>query len=495
MNKPEKAGGIFMVIPKKLYSNLTDNIRLLKNTLPINKSFDIITREITLGSTSCFFIGLNGMCDLKIIQWLFADIESKDFQTKATENSSSLPQFVKDQFFYAQITFTDSFQEMIENLLSGPCLLFIDGYSQGLIIDTRKYPSRNVEEPDTEKVIQGAKDGFTETLLTNCNLIRRRLRVPGLTFSLQKIGSFSNTDVAVAYLEQHCDKKLLGRITRALTSLDTTALTMGTQSLKELLIKKSVFHPMPNIFMTARPDVACSYLAEGYILLLVDNSPFACVLPCNIFQFTQSPEDYYKSPLVGTYIRIVRLVCFLLSLFLMPVFLLFCLNPQWLPLFLQGLIPENTGHTAIFIYVLFVEFGLDLFKYASAHSANAFSGSFAIVGGLLLGDMAVSLNWTTEEVIFYGAATLLASMGIVSVELSDAVKMYRLFLVLLTGFFPRFGFFVGLILILLSIFTTPVFGKKSYFWPLLPFDGKAIKTLLFRYPTFKAQPENRDNMN
>ena len=117
MNKPEKAGGIFMVIPKKLYSNLTDNIRLLKNTLPINKSFDIITREITLGSTSCFFIGLNGMCDLKIIQWLFADIESKDFQTKATENSSSLPQFVKDQFFYAQITFTDSFQEMIENLL------------------------------------------------------------------------------------------------------------------------------------------------------------------------------------------------------------------------------------------------------------------------------------------------------------------------------------------------------------------------------------------
>ena len=429
------------------------------------------------------------MCDLKIIQWLFSDIETPDFQTKAAQNSAVLPRFIKDQFYYAQITFSSSPKDMIENLLSGPCLLLIDGYQQGLIIDTRKYPSRSVEEPDTEKVIQGAKDGFTETLLTNCNLIRRRLRVPGLTFSLQKIGTFSKTDVAVTYIQNHCDHKLLETITSKLQSLETTTLTMGIQSLKELLIKKTIFHPMPSLFITARPDVACSYLSEGYILLMVDNSPFAMVLPCNIFQFTQSPEDYYKSPLVGTYTRIVRFICFLISLFLMPVFLLFCLNPEQLPGFLTGLIPDDINKTAIFIYALFVELGLDLFKYASAHSASAFSGSFAIVGGLLLGDMAVKLNWTTEEVIFYGAATLLASLGIANIELSDAVKMYRLLLVLLTGFFSGIGFFTGLFLILLSLFTTPVFGQKSYFWPLFPFHWKSLCRLLFRRPTYKAQPE------
>lgn len=480
-----------MIIPKILSSSLADNIRLFETILPINKSFDIITREISLGSTSCYFLGLNGMCNLEIIQWLFADIEAPDFQKKADQNSSSLPQFVKDQFFYAQITFSSSPEDMIDNLLSGPCLLLIDGYCQGLIIDTRKYPSRSVEEPDTEKVIQGAKDGFTETLLTNCNLIRRRLRVPGLTFSLQKIGTLSKTDVAIAYLENKYDPKLLKDISTALDSLKTTALTMGIQSLKELLIKKTILHPMPSVYMTGRPDVACSYLAEGYILLLADNSPFALVLPCSIFQFTQSPEDYYKSPLVGTYSRLVRLVCFFISLFLMPLFLLFCLNPIWLPAPLQSMIPNEINATAIFIYVLFVEFGLDLFKYASAHSANAFSGAFAIIGGLLLGDMAVKLNWTNEEVIFYGAATLLASLGIVSVELSDAVKMYRLLLLLLTGFFPQLGFFIGLALIFLSLITTPVFGKKSYFWPLFPFHWKSLRTLLFRYPTFKAQPENK----
>lgn len=431
------------------------------------------------------------MCDLQTIQWLFADFEAPDFQNKAKQASTDLPQFVKDQFFYAQITFSSSPNEMLNNLLSGPCLLFLDGYQQGLIIDTRQYPSRSVEEPETEKVIQGAKDGFTETLLTNCNLIRRRLRIPDLTFSLQKVGSLSPSDVAVAYLEQRCDKKYLQEILHSLQSLETTTLTMGIQSLRELLIKKSFFHPMPDIFMTGRPDVACSYLTEGYILLLVDNSPFSLVLPCNIFQFTQSPEDYYKSPLVGTYSRFVRLICLLISLFLMPLFLFFCLNPTILPLFLQEILPKNLNPIAVFVYVLFVEIGLDLFKYASAHSANAFSGSFAIVGGLLLGDMAIKLNWASEEVIFYGAATLLASLGIVSIELADALKMYRLFLLLLTGFFPKYGFFIGIIFIFLSLMTTPTFGKKSYFWPLFPFHRKALQTLLFRSPTFKAQPEDK----
>ena len=480
-----------MVIPQKLHTSLADNIRLFKDILPINKSFDIITREISLGSTPCFFIGMNGMCDLQTMLFLFAEIEAKTFPEQTIGNPSLLPQYIKDQFLYAQITFSTSPEEMIQNLLSGPCLLLIDGYEQALIIDTRKYPSRNTEEPDTEKVIQGAKDGFTETLLTNCNLIRRRLRHPGLTFSLQKIGTISQTDIAITYLDEHYDKKLLNQIKRNLQSLNPTALTMGIHSLKELLIPKTLFHPMPNAFITSRPDVACSYLAEGYILILADTSPFAMILPCNIFQFTQSPEDYYKNPLLATYTRMVRFLCLLISLFLMPLFLFFCLNPEWLPAVLHNLIPENNHPLAIFIYALFVEFGLDLFKYASAHSANVFSGSFAIVGGLLLGDMAVKLNWTNEEVIFYGAATLLASLGIANIELSDAIKMYRLLLILLIGFFPKAGFFIGTLLISISILTTPVFGTKSYFWPLFPFHWKSLRTLLFRAPTFKAQPEDK----
>lgn len=480
-----------MSIPQKLSSHLSQNITLFQQLLPIGKSFDIITRDITLGSTSCYFLAINGMCDLQTIQWLFADIEATDFQTGA-KSTAFLPQYVKDQFFYAQITFSDSPKEILDNLLCGPCILLLDGYQQGLIIDTRQYPGRSVEEPDTERVLQGAKDGFTETLLTNCNLIRRRLRYPGLTFSLSKMGTLSNTDVAIAYLENQCDPKLLKELQAKLSSIQTATLTMGIHSLQELLIKKSLLHPMPSAFLTARPDVACSYLAEGYLLLMVDTSPFALVLPCHLFQFLQNPEDYYKSPPVGTYTRFVRLLCLFLSLFLMPVFLWFCLEPQWVPHFLQGLVPDRADPTAIFIYVLFVELGLDLFKYASAHSANAYSGAFAIIGGLLLSDMAISLQWTNEEVIFYGAATLLASLGITSVELADAIKLYRFFLILLIGFFSTWGFLLGVLFILFSIITTPVFDKKGYLWPLFPFCPKALGRLLFRFPTNKVQPQPKD---
>ena len=481
------------MIPNKLHSNLKENIKLFQELLPIGKSFDIITRDITLGSTSCYFLAINGMCDLQTIQWLFADIEKVDFQAGA-KTATHLPQYVKDQFLYAQITFTDSPKEMLVNLVCGSCLLILDGYEQGLIIDTRQYPGRSVEEPDTERVILGAKDGFTETLLTNCNLIRRRLRFPGLTFSLTKIGTLSQTDVAISYLQNQCNSKVLQALQDKIKKIQPATLTMGIHSLQELLIPKSLFHPMPSAFLTARPDVACSYLAEGYILLMVDNSPFALVLPCHLFQFLQNPEDYYKSPPVGTYIRFVRLLCLLLSLFLMPGFLFFCLEPDWLPGILQELIPNKLSPLAIFIYVLFVELGLDLFKYASAHSANAYSGAFAIIGGLLLSDMAVSLQWTNEEVIFYGAATLLASLGITSVELADAIKLYRLFLILLIGLFSCInlswlGFLLGIILVLISIITTPVFAGSHYLWPLYPFCRKSLGRLLFRYPTDKIQPQ------
>lgn len=471
--------------------NLSENISYFQSVLPLCESFDFITREITLGNTSCYFISINGMCDLEIMQRLFSDIKQEDFHENAIKNALKLPTFVKDAFYYAQISFSSSIEDMIQQVLSGPSLLLIDGYGQALIIDTRKYPARGTEEPDSEKVIRGSKDGFVETLLTNCNLLRRRLKTPGLTFSLHTVGEVSATDVAVCYLKDYCDNALLSSIKKQLDSLNTSCLTMGIQSLKELLCKKSFLHPMPNFYTTARPDVAASYLAEGYILLLVDNSPFTMVLPCNIFQFTQNPEDYYKTPALGTYLRSIRFLCIIISLFLLPLVLYFSHHQEMLPSIFKAAIPPDLNHLAAFIYILFIELGLDLFKYASSHTSSGYSSSLAIVGGLLIGDLAINLNWSNNEILFYGATTMLASLGITNVELSDAIKLYRITLILLTGFFPNVGFWIGLILIFLSFITTPVWGKKSYFWPLIPFRPKSLMKVLFRCPSYKAQPEQK----
>ena len=471
---------------KKLSDSLTENINQAKQLLPIDISFDLITRDLYLGETKGYFLGINGLCKTEILQQIFADLQNP-WYTKDS-NIDDILHYMNAKIGYAQVSLTDSWDDILRNVLSGPCVLFLDGFHQAVLIDVRTYPTRGIAEPDAEKITRGARDGFVETLLFNANLIRRRVRSPHLCFAMHSVGTESKTDVAVAYLGHTVNKDLLQTLSAAIDSLQVTSLTMGAKSLEELLIKKRWWNPLPSIQVTERPDVACSYLEEGHILIITDNSPLILILPCTIFQFTQSSEDYYKSPLVGSYFRLVRFGCIPVSLLLMPVFLLITayfphFSEKW-----QLLSTENLTPLRLIVYVLAVEFILDLFKYSASVSSSRFAGSLSIIGGLIIGDIAVNLKWASVEVLFYAAVTLLASLSISSIEFSDALRVYRLFLIIATGIWGVYGFVISLTLMSISIFTTPTFGKMSYFWPLFPFNGPALKNLLFRSPTSKAQP-------
>ncbi len=472
----------------QISERLQDNIDYMKANLPIGTSFDLMTRDLYLGKTKAYFMGVNGFCKTEILQRIFSDLQDPSYM--ADGHVDDISHYVSAKIGYAQTSLTDSWENIFRNVLSGPSVLFIDGFAQAVLIDVRTYPTRGIAEPDLERVTRGSRDGFVETLVVNANLIRRRVRSTKLTFAMHSVGSESKTDVCVAYLENTVNKGLLDKLSRTLDSLQVSALTMGAKSLEELLLRKHWWNPLPSMQITERPDVACSYLLEGHILVLVDNSPFVIVLPCTIFQFTQSAEDYYKSPAVSTYFRLVRFLCIPVSLLLMPLFLL---AAAYFPDFSQrwGLLSSgDLGPVRLFFYVLTVEFLLDLFKYSSALSSGKFSGSLSMIGGLIIGDIAVSLNWVSVEVLFYGAVTLLASLSITGTEFSDGLRLYRILLIAATGFFGLPGFLTGLTLVLLSAATTPTFGGFSYFWPLFPFNAKALGRLLFRSPTPKAQPSS-----
>ena len=396
-----------------LSKSLQENITTAKSILPISNSFDIITRTITLGNISGYFIGINGLCKLDLLQDIFSNLQNPLYYYNL--NPCSMKELVEQKIGYAQVTLTSNWDILIKNVLSGPGILFLDGLAE---------------------------------------------------------------------------EDLLLQIRKKLSGIDADSLTMGMKSLEELLLHKRWYHPLPAFFSTERPDVACSYLMEGYVLLMVDTTPAALILPCSLFQFTQSPEDYYKSTVVGTYIRIIRFICLFLSLFLFSVFLLLPSNPGLLPESINLMPSGSIEPFRLFFYVLIAKLILDLFKYSSSHAPGGFSGSLAIVGGLLIGNVAIELQWASTEVIFYAAATLLASLSLPNIDLSESIRVYRLFLTILTGLFHLSGFLIGLVLIGLSIFTTPVFAGKSYFWPLIPFNFSALKTLLIRYPTFMAQPNH-----
>jgi len=487
-----------------LSKSLHDNITMIKKLLPLDKSFDIISRRLKLCHMDCFFLGINGYLDSRVLHNLLSNLQNISFtgvDRINNQSSQTIKEHLMNAIPAAQVQCSDNWDELLKNLLSGPFLLFFEGVDKGFIIDIRTYPARSIQEPENEKTIRGCKDGFVETLLFNANLIRRRIRSPKLVFEITNVGTQSKTDVALAYLEGEADSRLLEQIRNRLAYLNVSALTMGTQSMEELLAPRKWYHPLPSLFRTERPDVACSYLLEGYILLLVDTTPSVLVLPASIFQHSQSPEDYYKPPLTGNYIRFYRFLCVLISLLLMPAFLLFSTNPQLLPLGISLLPTGDLSPLRIFIYVLFAELALDLFRYSSSHTPAGFSGALSIVGGLLIGDVAVKLQWASSEIIFYAAATVLASLSLSSIELSDAIRMYRLFLILCTGIgilipqasflpFPTglTGFLAGCFFILLSVVTTPAPFGRSYFWPLIPFNRDALRSLLFRYPAKRKQP-------
>lgn len=487
-----------------LSKSLHDNITTINKLLPLNKSFDIISRRLKLCHMDCFFLGINGYLESKVLHSLLSNLQNISFtgiEQIKSQSSQVIRQHLMDAIPAAQVQYSGDWDELLKNLLSGPFLLFFEGVDKGFIIDIRTYPARSIQEPENEKTIRGSKDGFVETLLFNANLIRRRIRSPKLVFEITNVGTQSKTDVALAYLEGEADSHLLEQIRNKITSLNVSALTMGTQSMEELLVSRKWYHPLPSLFRTERPDVACSYLLEGYILLLTDTTPSVLVLPASIFQHSQSPEDYYKPPLTGNYIRFYRFLCVLISLFLMPAFLLFATNPQLLPSGISLLPTGELSPLRILIYVLFAELALDLFRYSSSHAPEGFSGAFSIVGGLLIGDVAVKLQWASSEIIFYAAATVLASLSLSSIELSDAIRMYRLLLILCTGigilipqpaFLPLpaglIGFLTGCLLIFLSVITTPAPFGRSYFWPLVPFNRDALRSLLFRYPVGRKQP-------
>jgi stage V sporulation protein AF len=471
-----------------LSRNLQDNIDKINAILPIKESFDIMTRQLFIGKRNCYFVGINGFCKTDILQRIFSDLQDDSYLgiTEITD----LSRFLDTKLGYAQTSLSGSWDTLVKNLLSGPCLLFVDGFDRAVIIDARSYPARSVSEPDSERITRGARDGFVETLLYNICLIRRRVRSPHLTCEMHCVGSESRTDVAVVYMNNTVNKGLLTSLKKHIDSLRVTSLTMGAKSLEELLIKKHWWTPLPSIQITERPDVAASYLTEGHILIVVDNSPTVLILPCTIFQFTQSPEDYYKSPLVGGYFRFVRFLCIPASLLVMPIFLLITVYYPQFAMKWGILSTDNLTPLHLIIFVAAVEFLLDLFKYSASVSSSRFSGSLSIVGGLLIGDIAVSLNWASAEVLFYAAVTLLTSLSLSSVEFADALRIYRIFLIALTAVFGKIGFVIGAALVLLSIVCTPTFGGMSYFWPLFPFNGKALKSLLLRQPTSKAQPAN-----
>ena len=476
--------------PTPAYPSLTksyrDNVALMDDILRVKDNFDLIRKDLVVGSDRLTMYYIDGFVKDTVMQKLmmhFASQKGLEFPVGPYDDDISVAQrFVDHALPYVETDVTAEVGTMVQMVLSGATLMLGSAFgAEAVIIDARTYPARETTEPEGDKVMRGARDGFVETLIFNTALIRRRIRNPSLTMSYLTIGSSSCTDIAICYMADRADKNLVDRVKQKLSSVKTDALSMGHESLAEVLIKKRWYNPFPKIRYTERPDTAAAQLMEGSVLILCDTSPQAMILPTSIFDFMQETNDFYFPPLTGTYIRIVRHVVFWLTLFLTPTWYLLIMNPHYLPQWLSFILPTEVGRIPIVAQLLLVEFIIDGLRMASLNTPNMLSNSLSVVGGLILGDFAVDIGWLIPEVILYMAFVAIANFTQRSYELGYAFKFMRMGLLILTALLNVWGFVVGLCLIALLLLTNvTVTGKRHYLYPLIPFDGRALRSLFFR---------------
>ena len=227
--------------------------------------------------------------------------------------------------------------------------------------------------------------------------------------------------------------------------------------------------------------MAAAHLLEGSVIILLDNSPAAMILPTAIFDFLQETGDFYLPPLTGTYLRFVRHTVFWLTLFMTPLWFLAVLNPTFVPAWLAFILPKDRGELPIYLQLLLAEFVIDGLRMASMNTPDMLANSLSVVGGLILGDFAVTVGWLIPEVILYMAFVAIANFTQTSFELGYALKFMRILLLTLIAFFNVWGLVAGVILIILLIVTNKtVDGTRSYLYPLIPFSGKALLSLFVR---------------
>ncbi|NLJ73967.1 MAG: spore germination protein [Firmicutes bacterium] len=455
---------------------LDENLQILKDKLGYKTTFDLIVRTIQAAHKKGALIFLDGFVnDYAVIEIM----KSLMRIPRGGLTVNALEHLLHDYLPFYEISTADDLQDAMVQVLSGTMLLLIDGVCTVFVLDVRQYPVRGIEEPDLERVTRGSREGFVETALFNVNLIRRRIRDPMLRFEALQVGRRSRTDVLVGYIADIADPSLIQEVKKRIERIDRDAIPMGGKNLEEYILGTSI-NPLPVTRYTERPDVAAAHLYEGHVVILVDTTPFALIVPVTAWHFTQHAEEYFQNPPIGTYLRWVRTLGIFLSLVLIPIWYILAESTN-LPSWLEFVGPREAGRVPLWLQFVLLEIGLDIIRMALIHTPNALATSLGLVGATLLGDLAVSIGLFTGEAILYTAVVAIGTFATPSLEFSLAIRLFRFFLFFGSALFGWLGLGVTSLITLLIFGLTRSFGVP-YLWPLIPLDWPALLRIIFRYP-------------
>lgn len=482
-----------------------------ENKTKVSKSMDEVTRifeevfkdaaDVTLGkftintdkSIRGFLCSIDGISNRDLIEesvirplttqstaGIFKGSDLKNNIYKSLENSVISTVDMKE---------VDYIEEAISYVLAGESALFLEGYDKAIIISSRKPPGRSPSEPTGETVVRGSRDGFVETIRLNTGLVRKRIRDPRLKVKQMQVGVRSKTDVAIMYIEELVDKEVLDNVESKIKKINIDAIL--DSGYIQQFIEENPYTPFPQIVATERPDVTAASIFEGKIAILIDNSPSALILPVTFSAFFQSPEDYYIRPIVSTIVRLIRILAVITAVIAPAMYIgLTSFNPEVIPERLALSITSSREGVPFpaFIEMLIMEITLDLLREAGIRLPKPIGSTIGVVGGLVIGQAAVSAGIVSPIAVIIIAITALSTFATPHYEIEAAFRIVRIIFIILASIWGIYGIVLGVIGLIIHLVRIESYGVP-YFEPMAPLSIKDLKDSMFFIVSWKLMRE------
>lgn len=462
-------------IEEKIYPNIEDNIAYIKEILKDN--VDIVYREFYIHEWKAALIYIDGMAD-KILLDDYV-LETLMINSEKVNNINN----IKERLLtVSDLKELNSLKASINAMLSGETMLLIDELEVCYVVATRLWPNRGISEPSAETVVRGSREGFSETLRFNTVLVRRRIRDTRLRVKTQSVGVRSKTDVALMYIEDIVNKSALNELEQRMDSINVDAIL--DSGYIEQMIEDNKWSLFPQIQSTERPDVVAAALYEGKIAVLVDNSPVALIAPTTLPALFQSPDDYYQRWIYSSFVRLIRLISIVFSL-IMPSFYVAITS------FHTSIIPTRLAYSIAasregvpfpaFIEALIMELSLALLMESIVRLPRPIGATIGIVGGLIVGQAAVSAGIVSPIMIIIVSVTAISSFITSNYEITFAFRIIRLILIIAASIIGLYGIALVLIVVLIHLIKLKSFGIP-YLSPVVNIDKGDFKDLFIKYP-------------
>lgn len=367
-------------------------------------------------------------------------------------------------------------------VIEGNVILLVNSMEQALYIDMRKVEHRSIEQPQTEQVIRGSREGFIENLQANLSLLRYRLQTPDFRVETTSLGTRTRSEVAICYIDGIANPGLIKEVTKRLALIDTDGILDAGYI--EQFIEDQPLSPFPQIQPSERPDISTVALLEGRAVILVDGSPFSLLIPSLFDQFFQTMDDYTERFIVGSLIRSIRLIALIFSLFFPALYVsIISFNPELMPT--EFAVAISGGRAGVpfpaVLEVLIMEIFMEVLREATIRLPKMIGGALSIVGVLVIGQAAVSAGLASPTTVVIVALTTIGSFAIPVYNAAIALRMLRFPLVILAGLFGLYGVMIGTLVIINHLLFLESFGVP-YMTPLVPTIWRDLKDSLVRAP-------------